>query len=362
MALATRSFILGLAACTLGVGCGGGSSSTKPAKPAPTPASPARSKPEPTAKADALIKVYDACIGKANKQDVEGIVACFTKDGTSAMVDGSRDAGRAAIRESMTKLWKGVPDMTRHAQVLLVAADARTTATIFLEKATHKGKIGPIAATNKPIGFWGVQLVNWTDERLISGNVHFFDQATVLAQLGVIKMPHRPVATALWGKPVVVKATGSAREKQNLASVDALLAGVKARSADTMFAGFHDDIVFHNLGGPGDIRGGANVRKFFTLLMTAFPDLKREHRTAFAAGDWVFVHARWLGTNTGPSDVLGIAQPTQQPLTYHAAEFYRFEGGKVKEMWSFNDRITIINQLNLFNRKQPSNKPATPAK
>lgn len=316
-----------------------------------TPPPAKKPKPVPASKtpiADQVQRVYAECIDKANRHDVDGIVGCFAPNGTSAMSDGGTDRGRDKIRDSMIKLWKGIPDMTRRPQIMLFAPGGRTTATLVLENATHKGPIGPLAATGKRLGMWGVQLITWTADNLIASNVHTFDQATVLAQLGVIKIPHRPVASSLWGKPIVVKATGSAAEKQNLAKVTAVTNAMTARKLDVMQATLAGDATFHNLGGPSDISGRGNVVRFFELILKAFPDMKVDQLTAFAAGDWVFVYRRWQGTNTGPSHVLGVAKPTGRRVTYHTAEFYRFDNGRVKELWSVNDRLHIIQQLRLL--------------
>lgn len=325
---------------------------------------PAKQKqPAPTSKtpvADQVQQVYDACIEKANRHDVGGIVGCFAPNGTSAMSDGGTDRGRDKIRDSMITLWKGIPDMTRLPQIMLFAPGGRTTATLVLETATHKGPIGPLAATGRRLGMWGVQLINWTADNLIASNVHTFDQATVLAQLGVIKIPHRPVASALWGKPIVVKATGSATEKRNLAKVTAMTNGMTARKLDVMQATLAGDVAFHNLGGPSDIHGLANVVRFFELILRAFPDMKIDQLTAFAAGDWVFVYRRWQGTNTGPSQVLGVAKPTGRRVTYHTAEFYRFDNGRVNALWSVNDRLHIIQQLRLLGARSTANPKRTP--
>ncbi len=351
--------------------CGGGTTpaptpmTKPPAKPAAKPPVPAKLTPAESAAAlaDGIHRAYKACIDVANRQSVEGVVNCFADSGTSAMVDGSRDNNKAEIRASMIRLWKGVPDMTRKSQIMLINGPARKTATVLLETATHKGQMGPLKPTNKRIGFFGVQLIDWDADNLIKSNIHFFDQATVLAQLGIIKFPHRPLRTGLAFSPIIVKATGSAAEKANLALVDSLAAAVSARDVDRTFAAFEPSATYHHMAGANSIAPLTNIKRFFGKFFAAFPDLRKTHVTSFAAGDWVFVHGRWEGTNTGPSSVLGMSKPTGKKLKYHTAEFYRLAKGKVVQYWGFNDRLTMIQQLGLMGGGgKPATKPSPQTK
>jgi len=357
----TKLLLIGVAA--LAIGCGG-KTAPAPVAPATTgttePATTTTPPVKPGAKqsaAEAIQRAYKLCRDAANQQSVEGVVQCFSKDGTSAMVDGTRDNNPAEIRKSMTRLWKGVPDMSRKIQVLLINGKARQSAAILLETATHTGAMGQLKATGKAMGFFGVQFINWDENQLIKSNIHFFDQATVLSQLGFIKIAHRPVTRELSGPVVTVKSTGSATEAANLAKIAAMSKAVAARNVRLMFSEFTADTVFHNMAGSKDLAGIPHMHSFFTLLLTAFPDMRKLHRASFAAGDWVFVHGQWTGSNTGPSASLGLKTPSGRKLKYHTAEFYRFEDGKVKEFWFVNDRMTIINQLRLFNRPTPTPTP-----
>ena len=74
----------------------------------------------------------------------------------------------------------------------------------------------------------------------------------------------------------------------------------------------------------------------------AFPDLEFGIDMLLSDGD--FVVGRWTasGTHLGPS--AGV-EPTGRRVTYSAVNIFRFEDGKVAEIWNHRDDLGLMEQL-----------------
>ena len=90
-------------------------------------------------------------------------------------------------------LWKGWAQAFPDSKGTVQNARATADGTVVLEvtwKGTHKGALqtpsGPIAATNKPIEVRGCAVLEIAGDRARSER-HYFDMATLLRQIGVLK-------------------------------------------------------------------------------------------------------------------------------------------------------------------------------
>lgn len=105
-----------------------------------------------------------------------------------------------------------------------------------------------------------------------------------------------------------------------------------------------DDVVQH---GPiagmttsGPDEAIENIRQYHE----AFSDIEASVVLSFADddGEYVCSHLEYTGTHDG--ELMGIA-PTQQTATTMANAIYRFENGRVAEMWVVADLYGLFNQL-----------------
>jgi steroid delta-isomerase-like uncharacterized protein len=105
---------------------------------------------------------------------------------------------------------------------------------------------------------------------------------------------------------------------------------------------FADDYVRHDLrpseAEPGP-RGQANIASDFRA---AFPDLRMRVDLVLAEND--LVAARWTteGTNTG---AWGGRAPTGKHAVFSGVNIFRFEDGKVVELWNHRDDLGLMMQL-----------------
>ena len=91
--------------------------------------------------------------------------------------------------------------------------------------------------------------------------------------------------------------------------------------------------------GPDAFREGAR------LLKQACPDFAIHIQEVLVDGDRVA--ARWTTTGTHTRPFLG-AQPTGRRVGHWGIVIYRFEDGKVAEMWPMVDRLGMLRQLGVI--------------
>lgn len=115
--------------------------------------------------------------------------------------------------------------------------------------------------------------------------------------------------------------------KGNMAVVDVLMAR---------------DFVEHEELPPGFPLGREGVRQFFSLLHTAFPDLRGEIEDIVAQDDKVVFRMTWCGTQRG--EFLGIPA-TGKPVSFEVFDMARVAGDKIAEHWGLPNNLKILQQL-----------------
>src|SRR4249920_1034218 len=109
-------------------------------------------------------------------------------------------------------------------------------------------------------------------------------------------------------------------------------------AADEVFA---PDYVRHDFRATEALPGPEGQKKIASEFRAAFPDLRFEVELLIADGDYVV--GRWTasGTNLGP---WGSLEPTGRPVTFSAVNIFRFEDGKVAELWNHRDDLGLMEQ------------------
>jgi steroid delta-isomerase-like uncharacterized protein len=105
---------------------------------------------------------------------------------------------------------------------------------------------------------------------------------------------------------------------------------------------FGNDYVRHDLR-PTEAAPGAEGQKRITAdFRAAFPDLRFEVEIMIAEDE--FVAARWTarGTHTGR---WGAVEPTGRRASLSGVNIFRFENGRVAEIWNHRDDLGLLEQL-----------------
>lgn len=97
---------------------------------------------------------------------------------------------------------------------------------------------------------------------------------------------------------------------------------------------------------PGlDMEGREAWKRYATMFLTAFPDLDIAVDETIAEGDKVV--ACWTARGTHKGDLQGIA-PTGKQVRWTGIAIYRFAGGKIEEIWGWNDKFGMMQQLGVI--------------
>ena len=116
---------------------------------------------------------------------------------------------------------------------------------------------------------------------------------------------------------------------------------VNKRNLDTAIELIASDYVDHS-DPPGTSPGPLAVKQRFTMLCSAFPDLRVALEDMVAEGDRVAVRFTLHGTHYG--DFMGMS-PTGKHVTVSGIDINRIRDGKLVERWASVDMLGMLQQL-----------------
>ena len=106
------------------------------------------------------------------------------------------------------------------------------------------------------------------------------------------------------------------------------------------------NLVVHNLATGAEIRGLEAYRKSQDELLASFPDLHRSIDDIIVEGDKAFVRQTYRGTHNGKlGAAAGNLAPTGKKLTWGGFGVLRYEGNRVAETWTMQNRLSFYQQL-----------------
>lgn len=101
------------------------------------------------------------------------------------------------------------------------------------------------------------------------------------------------------------------------------------------------DVLFH-APVPVGMTGARALKQVWTVLLRAFPDVHVEVEDVIAEGDKVVARNTVTGTHRG--EYRGMP-PTHRSVTYGEIFIFRFEGGRIAEIWGVVDVFSQMRQL-----------------
>jgi steroid delta-isomerase-like uncharacterized protein len=110
-----------------------------------------------------------------------------------------------------------------------------------------------------------------------------------------------------------------------------------------------DDVIAH--GPDGDLRGVEEFKRYLAAYLAAFPDTNVTVEDVIAEGDKVVSRYTVRGTHSGATEEYG--PPTGKQMAVEGITLYRFEGGKLAEMWDRYDNLAVMQQLGLMSDAEP---------
>jgi predicted ester cyclase len=316
----------------------------------------------------ALADRYLECTGHINAAKWDDFkTKCLSTDYKAHQADGQDVQGADAVIDWFKSQHTAFPDMKMQPQVVLV--NGRNILAVALITGTHtgtlKGPMGEVPATNKKMGQLMFHRLTINDENRANQEWAYFDPHTMAFQLGLTPKEAPAMRPAMDkgidGAPVVVVAADDAKEKANLEAWQKSLAAFNSKKAADYMAFYTDDAIEADHAGMKDHKGKKEIQAGAEMFHKAFPDLKVETPTTFAAGDYVVALGTFSGTNDGP---LGPMKATKKKVSGEFAEVVRMKDGKIAELWRFRNGMAMAMQLGLMPQHQhgaPGGGSAAPA-
>lgn len=123
--------------------------------------------------------------------------------------------------------------------------------------------------------------------------------------------------------------------------------GVNDRDFAFVQSCFTKDFIRHDLTGafPATSSGSGEPINFLQLLLKAFPDLNMSVEDIFSNGPRATAHFKFTGTHTG--ELFGF-RPTGKKISFSGINLYRFENGKIAEVWNLWDWLGVLRQIEAF--------------
>jgi predicted ester cyclase len=340
-----------VAAVVVLVGCG----KKKPQEgiePSPpvAPVGSAAPAPKPLT-GEELAKHFDDCWGMWNAGKYDDFKGCYAAD-ASREVPGSgmpTAAGAAAVVESTKLLKTGMPDLKGEPMLELV--DGQHLFAVVLVTGTHTGTLagaaGPIAPTNKKVGFFVAQALELDDAGHARHEWDYFDLSTVIGQVSPNKAhPQRAAVDKLPMAKQVIVAKHDDKDKANVEAVKALAEAFSKHDAKAFAAHLADGAVWAEQSEPAD-ETKATLVKDAQTTWKQFSDVSLTLTTTWSAGDYVVTIGSMDGTNDGPIPEFGIKTPTKKRVAVPFMGFYQVEGGLVKQTWIFDQGLSFATQLGI---------------
>ena len=130
-------------------------------------------------------------------------------------------------------------------------------------------------------------------------------------------------------------------KEQNLETTKKLGDAVSSGNLQALKDIFSADVIEHDPA-PGQGSGPEGFIKFFTMMRTAFPDLKVTVDHIVQDDNNLAMAYKIHGTHKG--DFMGIA-PTGKTFEARGMQIGRYENGKIVERWGSSDELGLVKQL-----------------
>jgi len=316
-------------------------------EPAPPPPPPA----PPVATPEQRALWYQGCWDHYNNKQWDQFQNCYSENAVSEAVDATPAlaSGRAAIVERDKAEAVAFPDRKGEVRVILVNGDHM--ASVALYTATNTGEMPgpdgkPMKPTGKAIGvlFGHVIDTDATGARAVR-DAGYFDQGTLMAQLGLNPAPARAPEKPTGAAAQVVIARNDATEKANLDATRAAIDAFNKHDLKAIETSTPENYKLIEIAQPKDLDKKGSLASLKELF-GGFSDATLTPQSMWAAGDYVVVEGTLTGTNTGDLKSMGLKK-TGKKVTLRYFDVVRFENGKGVDEWLIYNGAAFAGQLGL---------------
>jgi steroid delta-isomerase-like uncharacterized protein len=122
---------------------------------------------------------------------------------------------------------------------------------------------------------------------------------------------------------------------------------VSQRNPDLLEEVYAADIVWHEP--DQDVQGLEEAKQFYSMYLSAFPDLHVTVEDVLAEGDNAVT--RWTIRGTHQGEIEKFGPPTGKQVEINGITIHRIEGSKIVEEWERYDNLSVMRQLGLVNQR-----------
>jgi predicted ester cyclase len=206
----------------------------------------------------------------------------------------------------------------------------------------------PIPPTKKPTGYYMGHVIHWDAMgEKATREESYADSPTLMAQLGLMPGPARPVEPKPTAAPTIVVASGSETESKNVDAFRAQLEVFNKHDLKGVDSYNAPNAMFHELAAPKDTDAKGNSAELQSFFKS-FSDCRLVVSTVWGAGDYVVAQGTFEGTNDGPAPSMGVKKATRKSVKVPFLEITQYEGGKLKDDWVAFDSMAFAMQLGLM--------------
>jgi steroid delta-isomerase-like uncharacterized protein len=94
-----------------------------------------------------------------------------------------------------------------------------------------------------------------------------------------------------------------------------------------------------------EAKGIEGLKEGYSMMRTAFPDVKIEVLSMVAEGDKVMIHQTFIGTNTA---AWGPMPATGKAVKADGVDIFTLKDGKITEHWAVYDAMKMMEQMGLM--------------
>lgn len=296
---------------------------------------------------EALARRVTECYAADNAHEWDKLAACYAPATHIESVDMVPPIPPTKTPEATVELSKayaaGFPDGKYTPQLTLI--NGKKSAVVALAAGTNTGEMMGMKPTGKPVSLLYIQTATWNDKGQMTRGRVLFDQATMLAQLGIAPSKDAPAEAKPFDAAEVVMAKNDDAEKANLAAVQTCSGALSAGKLDEALAMIADDVTFHYVPSKEVVEGKDAYKKSLEQFMGMSDDMKMEVKSAWAAGDWVV--AETSGTGTLKADMPGAKGSKGKAFNQSYVELMKLEDGKIAQHWVFANNLKFAADVGL---------------
>jgi steroid delta-isomerase-like uncharacterized protein len=324
------------------------------AAPPPEPAPPPPEPPKPS-----LLELEKQAVknnlAALNAHEAAKFAEGFAPDGVSITYGVGENKGREAIASDIQKYFDAFPDFK--IATSNVYAKGEIVVIEWVVNGTQKGEFMGVKPTGKAVGVRGATVTWMTPEGLIKQEHRYMDGSTLMAQLGQLKTPARPVTPLPSGDASWRIAKGTPDEDKQSDVVKGMYGAFDKKSEADFLGAMADNATWSDMAMPKDVTGKAEAKKSFQAFAKAFPDGKLSVDTIFSVDEFTVAESTMNGTHNGP---LGPLKATKKPVSLHGLDIMTVKDGKIQAGTGYSNSVELLAQTGLLPKPKAAKTDAKP--